>query len=240
MKVVILAGGKGSRLQELTTLNPKPLVKIGDLPILHHIIRYFLAFGMNEFIILAGYRKDLIQDYFCNFKEADVEVIDTGIETMTGGRLKALKGKVGETFILTYSDSLIDVNLDELLKNYEKNERLVLITAVHPQSRFGILKIEENKIVSFSEKTQSMDWVNGGYIICSNKLLDYIKSDNEILETDILPQLVEIGEVGVYKHAGFWQSLDDKRDKEILENYWNDGYRPWVLMKNDFNSKEVG
>jgi len=256
MKVVILAGGYGSRLGEYTLEVPKPMVSIGDKPILWHIMQHFSSFGFKEFFLALGYKSEVIKKYFLNYhvlnsnftvnlsngelsniEERDdwkVSLIDTGKNTMTGGRLKRLKPFVGnKTFLMTYGDGISDINLDELVDFHKSHGKMVTITAVHPAARFGELDIENNIVKKFSEKPQTINgWINGGFFIMEPEFFDFIENDSTVLEKDPLEKIAEIGELMSFKHEGFWQCMDTKRDKDLLENLLKKRETPWMRNKN--------
>ena len=235
MKVVILAGGYGTRLAEYTNDIPKPMVKIGKEPILTHIMRFFSSFGCDNFIIAAGYKQEVILDYYKDSirlqKEfPNLEIVDTGKDTMTGGRILRLKSyfSENENFFVTYGDGLSDVNLNTLITNHKKLKTLVTLTAVKAPPRFGNLKIDKNKIKRFTEKDPNAnEWINGGFMVMEPKIFDFIKSDEDSLEFDALENLGSKGLLGTYKHSGFWKCMDSLKDKVILNNIWNSKKVPW-------------
>jgi glucose-1-phosphate cytidylyltransferase len=222
MKVVILAGGYGTRLSEYTKSIPKPMVKINGKPILLHIIEHYLKYGFDNFYIALGYKGKIIKRYFKNLKNLKykVNLIETGLNTMTGGRLKRLKKKLGnETFLLTYGDGISDVNLNQLVKFHKKNKKLITLTAVRPPARFGAIKIIGNKVKTFKEKSKLDEgWINGGFFVIEPKFLNYIKGDATFLERDPLERASRKKQLFAYKHHGFWQCMDTKRDKDYLES----------------------
>ena len=220
MKVVILAGGFGTRLSEYTKSIPKPMVKINGKPILLHIMNHYLKYGFNNFYIALGYKGNFIKEYFkkknFNFK---VNLIDTGLKTMTGGRLKRLKKQLGnDTFLLTYGDGISNVNLDKLIKFHKKNKKLVTLTAVRPPARFGAIKILGKKVKTFKEKSKLDEgWINGGFFVIEPKFLNFIKDDATFLEREPLERASKNNQLLAFKHNGFWQCMDTKRDKDFLE-----------------------
>jgi glucose-1-phosphate cytidylyltransferase len=220
MKVVILAGGFGTRISEYTKIIPKPMIAINKKPILVHIMEHYVKFGFNEFYIALGYKGHIIKKYFKNKKfQWDVKLINTGLKTMTGGRLKRLKKFLKkETFFLTYGDGVSNVNLQKLLLFHKKNKKLVTLTAVRPPARFGAIKLSGNKVKVFKEK-DIMDegWINGGFFVMEPKFLDYIKNDNTFLEKEPLEKASKKKQLFAFKHEGFWQCMDTKRDKDKLE-----------------------
>jgi glucose-1-phosphate cytidylyltransferase len=231
MKVVILAGGFGTRLAELTHSIPKPMVPIGDKPILHHIINYYQNFGINDFIIAGGYKIDIIHKYFKNLKKNfNIEIVDTGDKTMTGGRLKRVESYLdNDIFFLTYGDGLCDININELYQFHKTNHKLVTVTAVRPPARFGSLQINNDNIVErFREKSQLDEgWINGGYFVMNKKFINYIDNDNTILEKEPLEKLTKEKELTAFKHYGFWQCMDHLTDKKYLEKLFNSNSAPW-------------
>jgi glucose-1-phosphate cytidylyltransferase len=215
MKVVILAGGLGTRISEYTKFIPKPMIKIKGLPILVHIMKHYSSFGFKEFYIALGYKGNVIKNYFKNNQfNWKINLIDTGNNTMTGGRLKRLKKYLkDECFFLTYGDGLSDVNIMKLLKFHNKNKKLVTVTAVRPPARFGALKLKKNSVCYFKEKS-NMDegWINGGFFVVSKKFLNFIKSDKTFLEREPLEKVTELKQLSAYRHNGFWQCIDNIRD----------------------------
>jgi len=220
MKVVILAGGLGTRLSEYTKKIPKPMVKINKTPIIVHIMRHYAKFGYKDFYIAAGHKQQIIKNYFKNKKFGwKINIIDTGEKTMTGGRLKRLKKHLkNETFLLTYGDGLSNVNIKSLIKFHKKNKAFVTLTAVRPPARFGTIKIKGKKVTYFKEKSRLDEgWINGGFFVMEPKIFDYIKNDNIFLEREPLSKLGSINKLNAFKYSGFWQCMDTIRDKEILE-----------------------
>ena len=233
MKVVILAGGLGTRLSEYTKSIPKPMVKINKLPILLHIIKIYLKYGHREFYIAAGYKKKIIEKYFKNFKkngitfkqklfnkDCFINIIDTGKNSMTGGRLKRVQSFINdnENFMFTYGDGLSNINLAKLEKFHKKNKKIATVTAVRPPARFGELTISNNVVTKFLEKPQvSEGWINGGFFIANKNIFKFIKSDRTILEKDPLEKLSKKKQLLAFKHKGFWRCMDTKRDKDFLE-----------------------
>ena len=220
MKVVILAGGFGSRISEYTKTIPKPMIEINKKPILIHIMEHYAKFGFKEFYIALGYKGNVIKQYFKKKKfNWKINLIDTGLNTMTGGRLKRLKKYIkNDRFFLTYGDGLSNVNIKQLLKFHKKNKNLITLTAVRPPARFGAIKLSGNKVKVFKEK-DIMDegWINGGFFVIEPKFLDYIKGNNTFLEKEPLEKASKKGELFAFKHNGFWQCMDTKRDKDKLE-----------------------
>lgn len=255
MKVLILAGGLGSRLSEETTLKPKPMVEIGGKPILWHIMKIYSHYGYNEFIILCGYKGYMIKEYFANYyrhmsdmtidmttntnthhanhaEPWKVTLVDTGMETMTGGRIKRVQEYVGtEPFMLTYGDGVSDVNIKELLGFHKSHGKAITMTAVQPEGRFGSLQItNENKVTSFQEKPKGDgSWINGGFFVCQPKVFEYITGgDKTIFERQPLEKLAENNQLFTFKHSGFWKPMDTLRDKTQLEEMIEQGTAPWI------------
>ena len=220
MKVVLLAGGFGTRLSEYTKTIPKPMVSIAGKPLLIHIMEHYTKYGFNDFYIALGYKGDVIKKYFKknNFKWK-ITLVPTGLDTMTGGRIKRLNKYIGnETFMMTYGDGVSNVNLKKLLKFHKKNKKMVTMTAVRPPARFGVIKLKGNKITYFKEKSKLDEgWINGGFFIMEPSFLKYIKDDQTFLEKEPLENVSKINELYAYKHDGFWQCVDTKRDKDNLE-----------------------
>ena len=235
MKVVILAGGYGTRLAEYTSDIPKPLVKIGNEPILTHIMRFFSSFGFNSFIIAAGYKQKVIFDYYKDSirlqKEfPNLKIVNTGKDTMTGGRILKLKHyfNENENFFMTYGDGLSDVDLNKLKKFHDSHGKIATVTAVHPPVRFGELEIANNKVTNFEEKPQAKaGWINGGFFILNYEVLDYIKDDTTMFEREPMSKLANEGKLMAFKHNGFWKCMDTLRDKIILDKMWNEKKTLW-------------
>ncbi len=220
MKVVILAGGKGSRLAEYTSVIPKPMVKISGVPIIVRIINYYKNFGFKEFLIASGYKSEILKKYFQkNLKSLNIKVIFTGKNSMTGGRIKRLEKYLkNERFLLTYGDGLCDVNLKNLIRFHEKNKNFVTLTAVRPPARFGGIKIFGNKVKYFKEKSRLDEgWINGGFFVMEPKIFKFLKNDLTVLERSPLEKISKLKKLGAYKHFKNWQCMDTIRDKTILE-----------------------
>jgi glucose-1-phosphate cytidylyltransferase len=256
MKVLILAGGFGTRLSEETQNLPKPMIAIGNKPILWHIMKTYSSYGYNEFIILLGYKGYVIKEYFANYflHQSDVTIdiqqnhievlnnssepwkvtlVDTGLHTMTGGRIKRVQKLVnGKRFMLTYGDGVSDINIDTLIKTHESHGKAITMTAVQPDGKFGSLKFDgEHKISSFKEKPKGDGtWINGGYFICEPKVFDYIKEgDQTIFEKTPLESLAKDGELFSYKHYGFWKPMDTLRDNKFLNELWKNNESKWKI-----------
>lgn len=261
MKVVILCGGKGTRLKEETMFRPKPLVNVGDKPILWHIMRYYAYFGFREFVLCLGYLGDMIKRYFLEYElmnsdltvhlasKTQIEVhssrqldwqitlVDTGIDAMTGSRLKKIEKYIDadQDFMVTYGDGLCNVNLHELYKYHRRHGCIATVTGVRPLSRFGQLEVEGNKVISFSEKTQATSgWINGGFFIFTRDIFSYLNNQDDcVLERKPLEQLTNERQLQVFKHRGFWQCMDTYRDMEQLTKLWKEGNAPWEVWKNE-------
>ena len=233
MKVVILCGGKGTRLAEETNLNPKPMVKIGDKPIIWHILKFFSNYGYNDFILATGYKNEIIDNFFSKNKDfPNVETIFTGAETMTGGRILRLKSILNreEEFFMTYGDGVTNLNLNELLKFHKSHNKIATVTAVHPPVRFGEVEIKNNEVTRFAEKKQAKSsWISGGFFILNKKIFNYIKNDETVFEEYPLEKVTSEGQLMAYKHEGFWQCMDTLREKKLLESLWNKGIAPWKV-----------
>ena len=219
MKVVILAGGLGTRLSEYTKVIPKPMIKINKKPIISHIIDHYSKFGLKEFYIAAGYKGKIIKDYFKDrFKNKKINIIDTGQKTMTGGRLKRLKPFLNETFLMTYGDGVSNVNIRSLINYHKRKKKLATLTAVRPPARFGALKIKSGNVIYFKEKSKlDESWINGGFFVLEPEFLNYIKGDQTFLEREPLEKACQKKQLNAFIHKGFWQCMDTKRDKDYLE-----------------------
>jgi len=230
MKVVILAGGKGARISEYTRLMPKPMVPIGSKPILEHIIKYYMKFGFKEFIIASGYKYSIIKNYFKNKKNfAKIKVINTGVGTLTGSRLKKLANELKETFMLTYGDGLSNINLKKLLNFHKKSKKKITLTAVHPPARFGELSISRGTVTKFEEKPQlQKGWINGGFFVIEPEFLKFIENKNVMLERSPLTKAVKTKNLAAYKHKGFWFCMDTLRDKKVLDAMIKNKKSPWL------------
>ena len=231
MQVVILAGGFGTRLSEETDLIPKPMVRIGDIPILHHIIDFYARFGHKDFVIALGYKADVIVDYFEVNKNSEltIKLVDTGLETSTGGRIKKLKDILDDEFMLTYGDGLSNVNINELLDHHRRFGKIATVTAVRPPARFGTIEISNGIVTKFAEKDpQDAGWINGGFFCLNKKVCDYISNFTTSFESEPLNYLVGIQELTAYEHQGWWQPMDTLRDKRTLQSIWDKGDAPWL------------
>ena len=252
MKVIILAGGFGTRLSEYTELIPKPMVQIGSSPILLHIMKTYEKYNHKDFFVALGYKSEFIKDYFlqCKVLNSDftidlesgkvsahqndsvnwkVTLVDTGLNSMTGGRVKRMRDFIGEEpFLLTYGDGVADINISSLIDFHKSHGKMVTISAVHPSARFGELAINKNVVTSFKEKPQiDQGWINGGYFVIEPEFFDLIIDDNTILEKEPLESAAGLGELMAYQHNGFWQCMDTKRDRDSLELLWEKDSAPW-------------
>ena len=232
MKAVILAGGYGTRISEETHLKPKPMIEIGGKPILWHIMKIYSAHNINEFIICCGYKGDIIKEYFnrSDFPAWNIELVDTGIDTMTGGRIKRIQNHIDDTFCLTYGDGLSDVDINSLISFHKEKKSLATLTAIHPPERFGVLELSEEYVTEFHEKHRGQSsWINGGFFVFEPEIFDYINDDTTILERAPLETLAKEKKLTAFKHNGFWHSMDTLRDKNNLENLWNSKKAPWKI-----------
>jgi len=231
MKVVILAGGFGTRLSEYTDNIPKPMVPIGNVPIIHHIINIYAKYGHTEFFIALGYKGDVIKSYFKNkIENLSINLIDTGSATLTGGRVKRLEKYLkGETFLLTYGDGLSNININELISFHKSHKKTLTMSAVRPPARFGALKLKDDKIVKFKEKVQLNDnWINGGFFVVNQKFFRYLDNDQTILEKEPIEKVVKDDEIRAFRHEGFWQCMDHKVDKDYLDKLVKENKAPWL------------
>ena len=253
MKTVILAGGYGTRLSEETIIKPKPMVEIGGRPIIWHIMTHYSKFGFDDFIILLGYKGYIIKEYFVNYflhnsdfivdlENNNVEIlnkqnlkwkvtlVDTGLDTMTGGRVKKVQEYINDdTFMLTYGDGLIDLNINELVNFHNRHGKAMTMTTSQPDGRFGAVELKGNQVTQFIEKPRGDNsWINAGYFVCNKKVFNFIKDDeNEVLEKSPLESLANQNELYTYKHTGFWMPMDTLRDKLKLEDMWKNNEAPW-------------
>lgn len=257
MKVIILAGGLGTRLQEETTVKPKPMVEIGGRPILWHIMNIYAAHDYREFIVALGYKGEVIKNYFLNYYHLHgnlsidlgsggaevqdacrenwlVHLVETGLSTETGGRIKRAASEIGnETFMMTYGDGVANINISELVAFHRTHGKLATITAVRPPARFGGLSFEGDLVVRFVEKPQIGEgWINGGFFVLEPEVLDYIRGDDIIFEREPLERLAQDGQLVAYRHDGFWQCMDTLRDVRLLEGLWEEGEAPWKVWQD--------
>jgi glucose-1-phosphate cytidylyltransferase len=253
VKTIILAGGLGTRISEETANRPKPMIEIGGKPLLWHLMTLYAQAGFHEFVIAAGYKQEVVKEYFHHFftfnndfsidlstgqakilqgdvPDWKVHVIDTGLNTLTGGRLKRLRKLIGnETFMCTYGDGLASVDIAAVLRFHRSKKRLATLTAVRPPARFGGLEIEGDRVTTFAEKSQSSEgWINGGFFVFEPEIFDRIEGDATLLEHEPLAGLARDGELSCYQHEGFWQPMDTLRDKRLLEDLWETGNPPWA------------
>ncbi len=255
MKVVILAGGLGSRLSEETVVKPKPMVEIGGKPILWHIMHIFSAYGVDEFVLALGYRSEVVKEYFLNFFALNnnisidlssgkttihegnqprwkVHMVDTGLMTQTGGRLRRVKPWLGdeETFMMTYGDGVADVDIRMLLRFHESHGKLATVTTVRPPARFGSIMFDGARVAEFREKPQAGEgWINGGFFVLNRKVIDFITDDTSIWEHAPMERLASEGQLMAYRHEGFWQPMDTLREKKLLDELWTNGTAPWKV-----------
>lgn len=257
MRVVVLAGGLGTRLAEETVIRPKPMVEIGGRPIIWHIMNIYAAHGFNDFVIACGYKGEYIKEYFRDFyihnaditvdlkrgvvdvhnnrgPEWEVTLVDTGIKTQTGGRLKRVQHWLNnQTFMMTYGDGVGNIDIAALIKFHRSHGRLATITAVRPPARFGGLEFNGNQVVRFSEKPQIGEgWINGGFMVLEAGVFDYIEGDESIFEKKPMERLAGDGQMMAYRHEGFWQPMDTLREKQLLEELWQSGKAPWKLWQS--------
>ena len=259
MKVVILAGGFGTRISEESHLKPKPMIEIGDKPILWHIMKIYSHYGYNDFIICCGYKGYVIKEYFADYylhcsdvtfdftndnkmiihnnvaEPWKVTIVDTGLHTQTGGRIKRIQKYVeDEAFMMTYGDGVSDIDINELVKFHKNNNRIATITAIQPGGRFGVLDIDDkDSVLSFAEKRQEDGgWINGGFMVLEPNIFNYIDDDNTVFEVEPLEKLAKEGQLIAYKHFKFWKCMDTQSDKGYLENVWKEGKAPWKAWRD--------
>ena len=231
MKVVILAGGFGTRLSEYTDTIPKPMVPIGNKPIIEHIMDIYAGYGHKDFYIALGYKGEIIKKYFENSKkEWNINLIDTGSDTLTGGRLKRLNRYLkDDDFLLTYGDGISNIDINKLIKFHNEHKKIVTISAVRPPARFGSLSLNGSEILKFKEKTQlGESWINGGFFVMSPKFFKYLKDDKTVLESKPLETVTQSKEIKAYRHEGFWQCMDHKLDKDLLDQMIKEKKAPWI------------
>jgi glucose-1-phosphate cytidylyltransferase len=232
MQVVILAGGFGSRISDETDLIPKPMVRIGNIPILQHIMNFYSRFGHKDFVVALGYKAEVIVEYFETNKnsELNIKLVDTGLDTSTGGRIKLLESQLDEEFMLTYGDGLSNVNIDDLLNHHERFGKIATVTAVRPPARFGTIETSNGIVTKFAEKDpQDAGWINGGFFCLNRKVCEYISDSTTSFESEPLNHLVQVQELAAYEHHGWWQPMDTLRDKRSLEAVWEKGDAPWLM-----------
>ena len=234
MKAVILAGGRGTRLSEETQMRPKPMLKIGEKPVLWHIMKIFSHYNINDFVICCGYKGEIIKEYFENISEKwNIDLVDTGLDTMTGGRIKRIQKYIdNKRFFLLYGDDLKSVNIPELLNFHIKNKKLVTVTAAQPPGRFGILKLDEDNVIEMREKPPGDEsWINGGYYVLEPEIFNYLSKDSDVWEGEPLHKLIKEKQVYAFKYNGIYKPLDTLKDKINLEKMWDDGNPYWKVWE---------
>ena len=232
MKAVILAGGYGTRISEESNMIPKPLIEIGGKPILWHIMKIYSTYKIDDFVICLGYKGEKIKEYFEQFdsKLWNIQLIDTGLDTMTGGRLKRIQDKIDNTFCMTYGDGVSDINLDNLVTFHKEKRSLATLTAIHPPERFGVLNLSGDYVTEFHEKhTGESSWINGGFFVFEPEIFDYLQNDSTVLEKAPLETLAKEQKLSAFKHNGFWHPMDTLRDKKHLEDLWTSEKAPWKI-----------
>jgi glucose-1-phosphate cytidylyltransferase len=264
MKVIILAGGRGTRFAEETSLRPKPMIEIGGIPILEHIMCIYTAHGFNDFLIACGYKSEVIKRYFATYRarhsswrlhlqagrkktlhthvpDWKISLVETGLHTMTGGRIRRLREWVEDsTFMATYGDGVADIHLHELLAFHRSHGRLATLTATRPPARFGCLEIVDGCVAEFIEKPQTnVGWINGGFFVFEPGIFDYLADDGTVLEKEPLERLARDGQLMAYCHPGFWQPMDTLRDKQLLEELWNSSRAPWKVWSDSHEHVRV-
>ncbi len=232
MKAVILAGGYGTRISEESYLKPKPMIEIGGKPILWHILKTYSKYDINEFVICCGYKGEQIKEYFTKLDSTswDIQLVDTGLDTLTGGRLKRIQDHIDDTFCVTYGDGLSDIDISRLISFHKEKKVLATLTAIHPPERFGVLNLSGDYVTEFHEKHSGMDsWINGGFFVFEPGIFDYLQDDSTILEKTPLETLAKEKKLAAFKHNGFWYPMDTQRDKKHLENLWSSNNAPWKI-----------
>ena len=236
MKAVILAGGYGTRIQDFdnreSILRPKPMVEIGGKPILWHILKIYSSYGINDFVICCGYKGEQIKEYFNSIDSTpwNIELVDTGLETMTGGRLKRIQNNIDGTFCLTYGDGLSNVNINDLITFHREKKSVATVTAVHPPERYGLISLSGDHVAEFHEKPiDKTSWKNGGFFVFELEIFDYLQDDSTILERTPLETLARENKLTAFKHSGFWHPMDTLREKKQLENLWESQKAPWKI-----------
>ena len=230
MKAVILAGGYGTRISEESHLRPKPMIEIGGKPILWHILKIYSSYDINEFVICCGYKGEQIKEYFSkiNSKSWDIQLIDTGLDTMTGGRLKRIQNHIDDTFCVTYGDGLSNVDINNLVAFHKEKKSIATLMAVHPPERFGVLTLNGDYVSEFHEKhSGESSWVNGGFFVFEPEIFDYLQDDSTILERTPLETLAKENKLTAFKHNGFWYAMDTLRERKYLEKLWESQKPPW-------------
>lgn len=232
MKAVILAGGYGTRISEESHLKPKPMIEIGEKPILWHILKTYSSYDINEFVICCGYKGEQIKEYFTNFNSEtwDIELVDTGLDTMTGGRLKRIQSHIDDTFCVTYGDGLCNIDINNLISFHREKKSIATLTAVHPPERFGVLSLNDDYVTEFHEKhSGESSWINGGFFVFEPEIFDYLDDDKTVLEKFPLETLAKENKLTAFKHTGFWYPMDTLREKKYLEDLWSSGNPPWKI-----------
>tara|TARA_B100000408_G_scaffold127390_1_gene110292 strand:+ start:250 stop:951 length:702 start_codon:yes stop_codon:yes gene_type:complete len=232
MKAVILAGGYGTRISEESYLKPKPMIEIGGKPILWHILKTYSKYDINEFVICCGYKGEQIKEYFSKLDSTswDIQLVDTGLDTLTGGRLKRIQDHIDDTFCVTYGDGLSDIDISRLISFHKEKKILATLTAIHPPERFGVLNLSGDYVMEFHEKHSGVDsWINGGFFVFEPGIFDYLQDDLTILEKTPLETLAKEKKLAAFKHNGFWYPMDTQRDKKYLENLWSSNNAPWKI-----------
>ena len=232
MKAVILAGGYGTRISEESYLKPKPMIEIGGKPILWHILKTYSKYDVNEFVICCGYKGEQIKEYFTKLDSTswDIQLVDTGLDTLTGGRLKRIQDHIDDTFCVTYGDGLSDIDISRLISFHKEKKVLATLTAIHPPERFGVLNLSGDYVTEFHEKHSGMDsWINGGFFVFEPGIFDYLQDDSTILEKTPLETLAKEKKLAAFKHNGFWYPMDTQRDKKYLESLWSSNNAPWKI-----------
>ena len=232
MKAVILAGGYGTRISEESYLKPKPMIEIGGKPILWHILKTYSKYDINEFVICCGYKGEQIKEYFSKLDSTswDIQLVDTGLDTLTGGRLKRIQDHIDDTFCVTYGDGLSDIDISRLISFHKEKNILATLTAIHPPERFGVLNLSGDYVTEFHEKHSGMDsWINGGFFVFEPGIFDYLQDDLTVLEKTPLETLAKEKKLAAFKHNGFWYPMDTQRDKKHLENLWSSNNAPWKI-----------
>lgn len=253
MKVIVLAGGYGTRISEYTGVIPKPMISVGSKPIICHIMEHYARYGYDDFVVALGYKAEVIKEYFLNYRSLNsdftvnladghvephqepsvswkVTLVNTGLDSMTGGRIKRLREFVGdESFMVTYGDGVANINIDALVKFHKSHGKLATVSAVRPAGRFGEIDLDEDKVMSFREKPRlHSGWINGGFFVFEPEFLDLIDGDGTMLEREPLEEAARLGELMAFKHEGFWHCMDTKRDHELLESLWTSD-APWIV-----------
>ena len=232
MKAVILAGGYGTRISEESYLKQKPMIEIGGKPILWHILKTYSKYDINEFVICCGYKGEQIKEYFSKLDSTswDIQLVDTGLDTLTGGRLKRIQDHIDDTFCVTYGDGLSDIDISRLISFHKEKKKLATLTAIHPPERFGVLNLSGDYVMEFHEKHSGVDsWINGGFFVFEPGIFDYLQDDLTILEKTPLETLAKEKKLTAFKHNGFWYPMDTQRDKKHLENLWSSNNAPWKI-----------